>query len=77
VVSDVISHAAATSLAHMQMLDVAHTSQSMRKVGSFSGSHGESGAGRGCGPESGGSGGGSGGTGISWRLIPAPRARGC
>src|SRR5260221_6900344 len=39
VVSEVISHAAATSFIHMQMLETSHTSHSIRKVGSRRGAH--------------------------------------
>src|SRR5258706_13830816 len=39
VVSEVISHAAATSFIHMQTLETSHTSHSIRKVGSRNGVH--------------------------------------
>jgi hypothetical protein len=39
VVSDVITHAAATSFIHMHTFDAAHTSHSIRNVGSRNGAH--------------------------------------
>jgi hypothetical protein len=43
VVSEVISHAAATSFIHMQTFDVSHVNHSMRYTGRASGAHAESG----------------------------------
>jgi len=41
VVSEVITHAAATSFIHMQVLEASHTSHSMRNVGTLSGAQAE------------------------------------
>src|SRR4051812_43689216 len=47
VVSDVITHAAATSFIHIETFEPTHTSHRMRKVRSFMGSHAEPGSGGG------------------------------